>query len=147
MKATIDIPDELYRKVKAKSALEGRPVRAVTIELFERWLQEETSATDPGSAPLTRRQRLEAWLAMGREASKNAPPGPTATEILADDRNRLERADPGHQADETPATTPSSRLKALDAWLASARDAMRNAPPGPTAREILEEDRNRLERR
>jgi hypothetical protein len=38
VKATIDIPDDLYRKVKAKSALEGRPVREVAIELFRRWL-------------------------------------------------------------------------------------------------------------
>jgi len=35
VKATVDIPDELYRQVKAKSALEGRPVREVTVELFE----------------------------------------------------------------------------------------------------------------
>lgn len=32
MKATIEIPDELYRRVKAKSALEGRPVREVALE-------------------------------------------------------------------------------------------------------------------
>jgi hypothetical protein len=37
MKATIEIPDELYRKVKAKSALEGRPVREVAIALFRSW--------------------------------------------------------------------------------------------------------------
>ena len=37
MKATPDIPDELYRRVKALSAIEGRPVRAVAVELFE-WL-------------------------------------------------------------------------------------------------------------
>jgi len=40
MKATIEIPDELYRKVKAKSALEGRPVREVAIELFRNWIGE-----------------------------------------------------------------------------------------------------------
>ena len=34
MKATIDVPDELYRRVKAKSALEGRAVREVAVELF-----------------------------------------------------------------------------------------------------------------
>ncbi|MDO8665154.1 MAG: hypothetical protein Q7J79_00980, partial [Gemmatimonadales bacterium] len=28
MKVTIEIPDDLYRKVKARSALEGRSVRA-----------------------------------------------------------------------------------------------------------------------
>lgn len=30
----MEIPDKLYRQVKAKSALEGRPIRAVAIELF-----------------------------------------------------------------------------------------------------------------
>jgi hypothetical protein len=40
MKATIDIPDDLYRKVKAKSALEGRPVRDVTVQLFRKWVGE-----------------------------------------------------------------------------------------------------------
>ena len=34
MKATMDIPDELYRQVKAKSALEGRCVREIAVTLF-----------------------------------------------------------------------------------------------------------------
>ena len=38
MKATVDIPDELYRQVKAKSALEGRPVREVAVELFQTYV-------------------------------------------------------------------------------------------------------------
>ena len=38
MKATIEIPDELYRQVKEKSALEGRAVREVTEELFRLYL-------------------------------------------------------------------------------------------------------------
>jgi hypothetical protein len=51
MKATIEVPDELYRKVKAKSALEGRSVRAVAVELFRRWLGEppEQGAVQPPS--------------------------------------------------------------------------------------------------
>jgi hypothetical protein len=48
MKATIDIPDELYRKVKAKSALEGRPVREVAITLFRSWVNEQPAAPGPG---------------------------------------------------------------------------------------------------
>lgn len=39
MKATLDIPDQLYRSVKARSALEGRPLRSIAIELFQNWLQ------------------------------------------------------------------------------------------------------------
>ena len=38
MKATIDIPDALYRRVKAKSAMEGRPVREVAVHLFQGWI-------------------------------------------------------------------------------------------------------------
>ncbi len=41
MKATLDIPDELYRRVKARSAMEGRPVRAVAVDLFQKWLDEK----------------------------------------------------------------------------------------------------------
>lgn len=34
MKVTIEVPEELYRQVKAKSALEGRAVREVAEALF-----------------------------------------------------------------------------------------------------------------
>ena len=90
MKATIEIPDELYRRVKAKSALEGRPIRAVTIELFQQWLAEETSAALQTTEP-TPEQWLEDWIRLGERWSRNAPAGPTATEILEADRSRLER--------------------------------------------------------
>ena len=86
MKATIDIPDDLYRQVKAKSALEGRPIRAVTAELYQRWLEEDTPASGQPSA-----QWLEEWVRLADEASKTAPPGPTAREILEQDRDRLDR--------------------------------------------------------
>lgn len=39
MKATIDIPDDLYRRVKAKSALQGQPVREVVMHLFLDWIE------------------------------------------------------------------------------------------------------------
>jgi len=51
MKATLEIPDELYRNVKARSALEGRPVRAVAIELFEKWLTGEIESEAKSSKP------------------------------------------------------------------------------------------------
>jgi hypothetical protein len=46
MKATIDIPDELYLKVQAKSSLQGRPIRDVAIELFDGWVNESPRAGD-----------------------------------------------------------------------------------------------------
>src|SRR5688572_23112878 len=88
MKATIDIPDDLYQRVKAKSALEGRPVRVVAIDLFQCWLDQDTAPsrqsnqqTPEHQGALTEARRraardwLENWLRMGEEASRNAPPG------------------------------------------------------------------------
>ncbi|MCB0023846.1 MAG: hypothetical protein M9936_15645 [Caldilinea sp.] len=86
MKATIEVPDDLYRRVKAKSALQGRTIREVTMELYQGWLMEAPAA----SAALSPEQWLEEWRKLGEESLRDAPSGPTATEILAADRNRLE---------------------------------------------------------
>jgi len=50
MKATFQLPDELYREVKAATARDGRTVREVTISLFERWLRERNQPDKPASA-------------------------------------------------------------------------------------------------
>jgi hypothetical protein len=44
MKATLDIPDALYRRVKSKSALAGRPIREVAIRLFSEWADQPMEA-------------------------------------------------------------------------------------------------------
>jgi hypothetical protein len=86
MKATIDIPDDLYRRVKAKTALKGRAVRDVTIELFRNWVQEPGTTTATGGAPVS-------WVDQLLEHTVPADrPGPTAREILEKDRNCLERS-------------------------------------------------------
>ena len=46
MKTTMNLPDDLYRRVKAKSALEGKAVREVTIELYRAWLGDAPAARD-----------------------------------------------------------------------------------------------------
>lgn len=38
MKATLEIPDDLYAMVKARAALEGRTLRSVAIELLSQWI-------------------------------------------------------------------------------------------------------------
>jgi hypothetical protein len=86
MKATIEIPDELYRRVKAKSALEGRAIREVTEALYRTWLAEESAP------PPTPEVWLEGWLRLGEETLRGAPEGPTATQVLAADRSRLDRS-------------------------------------------------------
>ncbi|MEP7011121.1 MAG: hypothetical protein ABJC13_12420 [Acidobacteriota bacterium] len=72
MKATIEIPDDLYRQVKAKSALEGRAVREVTEALFRRYVDpREMEALEPSGQTLPEKdtERLggeppPAWFGM-----------------------------------------------------------------------------------
>ena len=70
MKATLDIPDDLYRRVKSRSALEGRPVRAVAIALFEQWL--EAKPGPPRAAPLPSAEDIKRypWLAISKPRIK-----------------------------------------------------------------------------
>jgi len=86
MKATIDIPDDLYRKLSARSEEQGRPVDAVAVELLQRGLDQGMEETD--TSP--RVGAIEHMLRLAHEFAQHAPPGPTATEILEADRNRLE---------------------------------------------------------
>jgi hypothetical protein len=50
MKVTIDVPDALYRRVKAKSALLGRGVREVTVDVYRSWLAGEPSTAPAGTS-------------------------------------------------------------------------------------------------
>lgn len=77
----MNLPDDLYRRVKAKAALQGRPVREVTIDLYRRWLDEGAEAT--GSP----QQWLENWIRLGRETLPDS--GPSTREILESDRGRI----------------------------------------------------------
>lgn len=86
MKATIELPDDLYRRVKAKSAMQGRAIRDVTAELYRRWLDEST----PSPSPVRGEAWLEDWLATGREEMDAAPSRLTAGEILQESRARLD---------------------------------------------------------
>lgn len=52
MKATIDIPDDLYRRVKARTAEEGRRIREVAAELFQKWLDDGASSRATAEIPV-----------------------------------------------------------------------------------------------
>jgi hypothetical protein len=86
MKATIEVPDELYRRVKARAASLGRPVREVTIELYRRWLGDIPPEAHGGSSE----EWLAEWLRLGDTLLEQEADAPTATEILAADRARLD---------------------------------------------------------
>lgn len=85
MKATVDIPDQLYRRVKARAALEGRAVRDVTIELYEHWLGDR-----PADSPDERKAAAAAWIArwqeLGERIAAEAKDPRTTRQILLDDR-------------------------------------------------------------
>lgn len=50
MRTTIEIPDELYRSLKARAALSGMPMRAVVAQLIDQGLRSVTSGA-PRSGP------------------------------------------------------------------------------------------------
>jgi plasmid stability protein len=83
MKATIDLPDDLYRRVKARAALDGRTVREVSIELYTAWLDPGTSAV---KEPITGAEWLARWDELGAETARKAIDPRTTREILLADR-------------------------------------------------------------
>ncbi len=92
MKTTIDLPDELMIEVKVLAARERRKLGELVTELVRTGIEHRQK--QPLSDEAQRRaaeQWLEDWLKLADEVMKDAPPGPTAREILEEDRNRLER--------------------------------------------------------
>jgi hypothetical protein len=97
MRTTMDIPDELYRSLKARAAMEGRTVREVAVSLFREWVGQEgesepTAAHAP--APLAppappaagREEWLNRWQALGEEMKRQDADPRSAVRILLDDR-------------------------------------------------------------
>ncbi len=75
MKTTLDVPDDLYRAVKSRSAMKGLTIRSVTLMLYGDWLARPDwmpSATD--EKPRKKAEKpLPAWFGMGRaHVRKNA---------------------------------------------------------------------------
>ncbi len=64
MKATMDIPDDLYRRVKAKTALEGLTVREVAVAFFTTWVGDAPS--QPAAKQATREPTTPAWFGSAR---------------------------------------------------------------------------------
>ena len=86
MKATVDIPDELYRQVKAKSALEGRPVREVAVELFQGYVERGGKAGSPppakraGVVLLADGKPAPSWFGLARRHMRKGEDHDTDTE-------------------------------------------------------------------
>lgn len=84
MKATIDVPDALYRRMKARAALDGRAVRDVTIELYERWLQDRSSSPEATGDAMD--QWLERWQELGKEVQRASIEPRPLSEIIRSER-------------------------------------------------------------
>jgi hypothetical protein len=88
MKTTIELPDDLLIEVKIEAARQHKKLKELMPDLVRAGLRAKRTL-----APVKSReseQWLEAWVKLGEAATKDRPAGPTATEILAADRRRLE---------------------------------------------------------
>ncbi len=89
MKATIEIPDALYRQVKSRSALSGRTIRDVTVELYRRWIDQgagSTANTNDAASNDAVAAWLSRWEILGSEIEAAAADGPSTREQLVADR-------------------------------------------------------------
>lgn len=86
VKVTIDIPEALYRRVKAQASADGRTVRDVTIALYEAWLPTAPHETEEERLAAAEAW-LEEWFRLGDELRATLPGDPpTVEEIVADIR-------------------------------------------------------------
>ena len=82
----MNLPDNLYRKVKTRAAQQGRTVRDVTVELYEKWLAEKPQEEEPWDGE----KWLENWLDLGRRISEAMPPGENLRDEIRASRDRLD---------------------------------------------------------
>lgn len=85
MKATIDVPDELYRRVKAKTALQGRAIREVTVELYQRWLEQDEA---PTAAPVSAYEMMKDGCGIVRSGIADLSSNPKHMEGFGSDSAR-----------------------------------------------------------
>lgn len=55
MRTTLDLPDDLFRRLKAHAALRGKTLRQLFLEFTERELSSAPAPTGKGEIPMGRR--------------------------------------------------------------------------------------------
>ena len=102
MKATIDIPDDLYRRVKAKSAMEGLAVREVAVSLFDRWVHDAATAAGATAADATTGEPpVPAWYGGARRQARRVARHDMASVRRSIARGRIDEAVVRKNARET----------------------------------------------
>ena len=99
MKATLEIPDDLYRCVKARSAMEGRPMRSVAVQLFQNWLDALPAPEGQPTLPTLTPAEFDAapWLALTQPYVK-----PGLSHDMADIRAALAKGWAAEIVDKIP---------------------------------------------
>jgi plasmid stability protein len=86
MKTTIDLPDEVFRKVKVRAAEEGRTMRDLIVEALTESLKKNSAVE---KAPRkTYEEYLHEWETLAQRVSEDMPPGKSALEDLKKSRDR-----------------------------------------------------------
>ncbi|MEI8243884.1 MAG: hypothetical protein WCI17_11495 [bacterium] len=92
MRTTVDIPDALYRQVKARSSQEGLAVREVTVALYLQWIEGRTHLAHEAASPAGtgHTEEVDSWLLRMRKLGDGIRRGSkdprSCTSILAADR-------------------------------------------------------------
>ena len=92
MKTSLDLPDDLYRRVKSKSALEGKAVREVATALFTAWVDGKVpdGGTDANvtkfASPDPGQQWLARWRALGADVTSATAESDGLVDQLNSDR-------------------------------------------------------------
>ena len=89
MKTTIELPEEQVTEIKVEAAREKKKLKELVPELVRAGLR--VRRAPPRIERDAAAKWLDEWVRLGEAATRDLPPGPTATEILAADRGRLER--------------------------------------------------------
>lgn len=80
MRTTLDLPDPLYRQIKARAALEGRPVKDLVQALLLRGL----ASPEPAAQPAVR--SAAPVLSIGQPMPLSAPSNAELYQLLDDTR-------------------------------------------------------------
>ena len=72
MRTTIDLPDPMYRQIKSRAALEGRPVKDLLQELLRRGLAAEPAAALAVPAARSKPPTVSAGRPLPPQACSNA---------------------------------------------------------------------------
>ncbi len=89
MKTTIELPEDLLTEIKVEAARHQKKLKELVPELLRAGLR--ANRTLGPAVARESKQWLDTWVSLGEEATKGLTEGPTATEILAQDRRRLDR--------------------------------------------------------